>query len=157
MAKKKLKRIAKLEFVAGQAKPGPELAGLGIDMAGFTREFNDATRDKQGDIIPAIIKAFDDRSYEFTILTSPAAFLLKKAAGIQKGSAKPNAINVGEVTKDQVREIAAYKMQDLNAGSLDAAISMIIGTAKSLGMVVKGDASTIATDEVKEELPGDDS
>jgi large subunit ribosomal protein L11 len=152
MANKKVTRIAKLQFMAGQAKPGPELAGIGIEMGGFTKDFNDATRDRMGELVPVVITAYEDRSYSFELKTSPASFMLKKAAKVDKGSATPNAENVGTVTMDQVKEIAEYKMPDLNAGSLEAAMSMIIGTAKSLGIVVEGDASTIATDEVVEQM-----
>jgi large subunit ribosomal protein L11 len=152
MAKKKVTRIAKLQFMAGQAKPGPELAGIGIDMGGFTKDFNDATRDRMGELVPVVITAYEDRSYEFELKTTPASFLLKKAAKVDKGSARPNAENVGSVTMDQVKEIAEYKMPDLNAGSLEAAMSMVIGTAKSLGLIVEGDDSTIATDEIVEQM-----
>lgn len=138
MAKRNITRVAKLQFVAGQAKPGPELAGLGIDMAGFTREYNDQTRDRQGEIVPAVITAFDDRSYEFVLKTTPAGFLLKKAAGIQKGSATPNAEVVGTVTMDQVREIAEYKLVDLNTNNMDSAVQQVIDTAKSIGITVEG-------------------
>jgi large subunit ribosomal protein L11 len=152
MANKKVTRIAKLQFMAGQAKPGPELAGIGIEMGGFTKDFNDATRDRMGELVPVVITAYEDRSYSFELKTSPASFMLKKAAKVDKGSATPNAENVGTVTMDQIKEIAEYKMPDLNAGSLEAAMSMIIGTAKSLGIEVEGDASTIATDEVVEQM-----
>ena len=152
MASKKVKRIAKLQFMAGQAKPGPELAGIGIEMGGFTKDFNDATRERNGELVPVTITAYEDRSYDFKLHTTPASFLLKKAAKVDKGSATPNAQNVGKVTLDQVKEIAEYKQPDLNAGSLEAAISMIVGTAKSLGIEVEGDKSTIATDEVVEQM-----
>ncbi len=137
---KKVTRIATLQFGAGQAKPGPELAGLGIDMGGFTKEFNDATRERSGDIVPVVITAYDDRSYEFVLKTTPAANMIMKAAGIAKGSAKsPNEI-VGTVTEAQLKEIAEYKMPDLNAASLEAAISMLRGTAKNMGVAVEGNA-----------------
>ncbi len=137
---KKVTRIATLQFGAGQAKPGPELAGLGIDMGGFTKEFNDATRERSGDIVPVVITAYDDRSYEFVLKTTPAANMIMKAAGIAKGSAKaPNEI-VGTVTEAQLKEIAEYKMPDLNAASLEAAISMLRGTAKNMGVTVEGNA-----------------
>lgn len=136
MAKRKVTRIAKLQFEAGKAKPGPELAGLGIDMAGFTREFNDQTRDRMGEIVPAVITAFDDRSYEFELKTTPAAFLLKKAAGVDKGSAKSKEESVGSVTLAQVTEIAEYKLVDLNTNNLESAIKQIKGAARSLGIEV---------------------
>ncbi len=147
---KKVTRIAKLQFKAGQAKPGPELAGLGIDMGGFTKEFNDATRDRGNDIVPVVITAFDDRSYEFVLKTTPAANMLMKAAGVEKGSQKaPNEI-VGSVTLEQVKEIAEYKMEDLNASSIEAAISMLKGTARNMGIEVTGEQ---ASKDNAEEVP----
>ncbi len=135
---KKITRIAKLQFGAGQAKPGPELAGLGIDMGGFTKEFNDATRERSGDIVPVVITAYDDRSYEFVLKTTPAANMIMKAAGIAKGSSNAPGEIVGTVTIDQLKEIAEYKMEDLNAASIEAAISMLQGTAKNMGVAVEG-------------------
>ncbi len=134
---KKVTRIATLQFEAGQAKPGPELAGLGIDMGGFTKDYNDATRDKAGMVVPVIITAYDDRSYDFKLKTTPAANMIKAAAGVAKGAQKPSKEIVGSVTIDQLREIAEYKMDDLNAANLDAAISMLKGTAKNMGIEVK--------------------
>lgn len=134
---KKLTRIAKLQFQAGKAKPGPELAGLGIDMVGFTKEFNDATRDRAGDIVPVVIYSYNDRSYEFVLKTTPASRMLLKAAGISKGSQKAPGEIVGSVTKAQLKEIAEYKMDDLNAASIEAAISMLIGTAKNMGISIE--------------------
>ncbi len=138
---KKVTRIAKLQFGAGQAKPGPELAGLGIDMGGFTKEFNDATRDRSGDIVPVVITAYDDRSYEFVLKTTPAANMIMKAAGIAKGSSNAPGEVVGSVTMDQLKEIAEYKMEDLNAASIEAAISMLKGTARNMGVAVEGNAN----------------
>ncbi len=139
---KKVTRIAKLQFGAGQAKPGPELAGLGIDMGGFTKEFNDATRDRSGDIVPVVITAYDDRSYEFVLKTTPAANMIMKAAGISKGSSKAPSEIVGSVTLEQLREIAEYKMEDLNAATIDAAVSMLKGTAKNMGVAVEGNTGS---------------
>lgn len=136
---KKVTRIAKLQFGAGQAKPGPELAGLGIDMGGFTKEFNDATRDRSGDVVPVVITAYDDRSYEFVLKTTPAANMLMKAAGVAKGSSNAPKEIVGKVTLAQLKEIAEYKMEDLNATSLESAISMLKGTAKNMGIEVSDD------------------
>lgn len=138
---KKITRVAKLQFMAGQAKPGPELAGLGIDMGGFTKEFNDATRDRSGDLVPVVITAFDDRSFKFELKTTPASNMLKKAIGIDKGSSKaPNDI-VGSITVEQLKEIAEYKMKDLNTSSIDSAISMLKGTARNMGIEVKDENS----------------
>lgn len=146
---KKVTRIAKLQFPAGQSKPGPELAGLGIDMGGFTKEFNDKTRDRAGDIVPVVITAYDDRSYEFVLKTTPAANMLIKAAGVAKGSSNAPKEIVGTVTLAQLKEIAEYKMEDLNAASLEAAISMLKGTARNIGIAVEGDAA--AQSETNEE------
>ena len=142
---KKVTRVAKLQFKAGQAKPGPELAGLGIDMGGFTKEFNDATRDRNGDVVPVVITAYDDRSYEFVLKTTPASNMLIKAAGVQKGSSNAHSEIVGNVTIAQLKDIAEYKMEDLNANDLEAAISMLKGTARNMGIKVEGEE----TPEVK--------
>ena len=133
---KKVTRIAKLQFNAGQAKPGPELAGLGIDMGGFTKEFNDATRDRSGDVVPVVITAYNDRSYEFVLKTTPAANMILKAIGISKGAAKPPKEIVGTITNEQLKEIAEYKMKDLNTNSIESAISMLKGTARNMGIQV---------------------
>ncbi len=137
---KKVTRIAKLQFQAGQAKPGPELAGLGIDMGGFTKEFNDATRDRSGDVVPVVITAYDDRSYEFVLKTTPASNMLLKAAGIAKGASNAPGEIVGNVTVEQLKEIAEYKMEDLNASSMESAISMLKGTARNMGISVEGNS-----------------
>lgn len=134
---KKVTRIAKLQFVAGKAKPGPELAGLGIDMAGFTREFNDQTKERFGEIVPAVITAFDDRSYEFVLKTTPTAFLLKKAAGVEKGSGTPNKETIGFVNEEKIREIAEYKLVDFNTNNIDSAIQQVKDAAKSIGIEIK--------------------
>lgn len=157
---KKLTRIAKLQFKAGQAKPGPELAGLGIDMGGFTKEFNDATRDRAGDVVPVVITAYDDRSYEFILKTTPASRMILKAAGIGKGSAKSPGEIVGSITPKQLEEIAKYKEEDLNASTLEAAMSMLRGTAKNMGITVSENTANIAqsddttkNDSIEEETP----
>ncbi len=147
---KKVTRIAKLQFEAGQAKPGPELAGLGIDMGGFTKEFNDATRDRSGDVVPVVITAYDDRSYEFVLKTTPAANMIMKAAKIAKGSSNAPGEVVGTVTVAQLKEIAEYKMEDLNASTIDAAISMLKGTAVNMGVSVE-DGSAPTQSETTEE------
>lgn len=146
---KKVTRIAKLQFEAGQAKPGPELAGLGIDMGGFTKEFNDATRDRSGSVVPVVITAYDDRSYEFVLKTTPAANMILKAAGIAKGSSNAPKDVVGSVTVAQLQEIAEYKMEDLNASTIEAAISMLKGTARNMGITVE-DGSAPAQSETTE-------
>ena len=147
---RKVTRVAKLQFEAGKAKPGPELAGLGIDMGGFTREFNDATKDRSGDVVPVIITAYDDRSYEFVLKTNPAANMILKTIGITKGSSKaPNEI-VGTITIDQLREIAEYKKEDLNSSTIEAAISMLKGTAKNMGIEVSDGTKINVEEEVEE-------
>ncbi|NOQ50410.1 MAG: 50S ribosomal protein L11 [Mycoplasmataceae bacterium] len=136
---RKVTRITKLQFKAGQAKPGPELAGLSIDMVGFTREFNNATRDREGDIVPVVITAYNDRSYQFELKTSPVASLLIKAAGITKGAKKTGSEIVGSISLKQLTEIAEYKMKDLNTTSLKSAESMVRGTAKNMGITIEGE------------------
>ncbi len=149
---KKVTRIAKLQFEAGQAKPGPELAGLGIDMGGFTKEFNDATRDRSGSVVPVVITAYDDRSYEFVLKTTPAANMILKAAGIPKGSSNAPKDVVGSVTVKQLEEIAEYKMEDLNTDDLANAVSMLKGTAKNMGITVEdGSVAQSETTEGGEE------
>ncbi|WP_342268860.1 50S ribosomal protein L11 [Spiroplasma endosymbiont of Aspidapion aeneum] len=135
---KKIKRIAKLEFMAMQAKPGAELASLGINMPQFTQQFNDATKDRVGDVVPVIITAYDDKSFDFELKTSPVAFLLKKAAGIEKGAKLPGKEFVATLSVDKVREIAEYKMKDLNAYNIDAAIRIVEGSARNMGIKVDG-------------------
>ncbi|WP_381414922.1 50S ribosomal protein L11 [Spiroplasma endosymbiont of Anurida maritima] len=136
----KITRIAKLEFMAGKAKPGAELASLGINMPQFCVQFNDATKERAGDVVPVVITAFDDKSFKFELKTTPAAIMLKKAAGIEKGSQNAKLEKAGKVTEKQLREIAEYKMQDLNAITVEGAMKIIAGTAKNMGIEVeKGD------------------
>ncbi|PPE04733.1 50S ribosomal protein L11 [Entomoplasma ellychniae] len=135
---KKITRIAKLEFMAMQAKPGAELASLGINMPEFTKQFNDATKDRAGDVVPVVITAYDDKSFDFILKTTPAAILLKKAAGIEKGSSNAKAKIVGSVSAAQIKEIAEYKLIDLNANTVEAAMKIIAGTAKNMGIKVEG-------------------
>jgi large subunit ribosomal protein L11 len=139
MAKKVVGSI-KLQIPAGAANPsppvGPALGQHGVNIMEFCKQFNAKTQEKAGLIIPVIITVYADRSFSFITKTPPAAVLLKKAAGLDKGSGEPNRTKVGQVTKDQVREIAELKMQDLNAGSLETAMSMVEGTARSMGITV---------------------
>lgn len=136
---KKIAKVCKLQFAAGQAKPGPALASAGINMPKFCTEFNDKTKDRAGDIVPVIITAYEDKSFDFVIKTTPAAVLLKKAAGVQKGSGTAKTQKVGKITVDQLREIAEYKMPDLNANSVEAAMNIIAGTARNMGITVEGE------------------
>jgi large subunit ribosomal protein L11 len=139
---KKVTGFVKLQIPAGQANPappvGPALGQKGINIMEFCKQFNARTQDKMGLIIPVIITVFSDKSFTFITKTPPAAVLLLKAAKLEKGSGEPNRIKVGKVTHAQVREIAVMKMPDLNAASVEAAMSMVEGTAKSLGITVEG-------------------
>lgn len=133
---KKVAKVCKLNFMAGQAKPGPALASAGINMPQFCTQFNDQTKDRMGDIVPVIITAYEDKSFDFVLKTTPAAFLLKKAAGVQKASGTPNSVKAGKITKAQLQEIAEYKLPDLNANDVEAAMKIIAGTAKNMGIEV---------------------
>ncbi|UZQ29970.1 MAG: 50S ribosomal protein L11 [Spiroplasma phoeniceum] len=134
----RITRIAKLEFQAGKAKPGPELASLGINMPQFCTQFNDATKERMGDVVPVVITAFDDKTFKFELKTTPSAILLKKAAKIQKGSAKVKDEKVATISADEVRKIAEYKLVDLNANDVETAMHIIEGTARNMGIVVEG-------------------
>ena len=137
---KKVTGYIKLQIPAGKATPappvGPALGQHGVNIVQFTKEFNARTADKGDLIIPVVITVYADRSFSFITKTPPAPVLLKKAAGLQKASGVPNKEKVGSVTKDQIKEIAELKMPDLNAASLEAAMSMIEGTARSMGITV---------------------
>ncbi|PPE05858.1 50S ribosomal protein L11 [Williamsoniiplasma lucivorax] len=135
---KKITRIAKLEFMAMQAKPGAELASLGINMPEFTKQFNDATKDRAGDVVPVIITAYNDKSFDFVLKTTPAAVLLKRAANIQKGAKLSGKEVVATISVDEIKKIAEYKLPDLNANSLEAAMKIIAGTAKNMGIKITG-------------------
>ena len=139
---KKIIGMIKLQLPAGNATPsppvGPALGQHGVNIMEFCKAFNAKTQDKQGLIIPAVITVYADRSFSFITKTPPAAVLLTKAAGLEKGSSEPNKNKVGKVTMQQVREIAELKMPDLNAHDVDAAISMVMGTARSMGILVEG-------------------
>jgi large subunit ribosomal protein L11 len=139
---KKIKTIIKLQIEAGKANPappiGPALGQHGLNIAEFCTKFNAATAKMAGDVIPAEITVFEDRTYTFVLKTPPAAELLKKAAGIEKGSGKPLQEKVGKVTRTQIREIAEKKMPDLNANDIDAAMRIIEGTARQMGLEVVG-------------------
>lgn len=138
---KKVTAIVKLQLPAGKATPGPPVGSTlgphGINLPGFVKEFNDKTADKIGLVIPVVMTIYNDRSFSFITKTPPAPVLIKKACGIESGSAKPNKEKVAKLTKAQVKEIAELKMPDLNAASLEAAMSMIAGTARSMGITVE--------------------
>ena len=137
---KKVTAVVKLQIPAGKANPAPPVGSAlgphGINIMGFCKEFNEKTKDQPGMIIPAEITVYEDRSFTFILKTPPAAVLLKKAAGIETASGNPLRNKVGTVTRDQVREIASLKMPDLNASSIETAMLMIEGTARSMGIVV---------------------
>ncbi|MCI5838765.1 MAG: 50S ribosomal protein L11 [Christensenellaceae bacterium] len=138
---KKVTAVVKLQLNAGKATPGPPvgstLGPYGINIPGFTKEFNAKTANQVGYIIPVVITIYQDRSFTFILKTPPAPVLIKKACGIETASAKPNRDKVAKLTKAQVKEIAEAKMEDLNAASLEAAMSMIAGTARSMGVTVE--------------------
>ena len=138
---KKVTNVVKLQIPAGKATPappvGPALGQAGINIMGFTKEFNARTADQEGMLIPVVISVYEDRSFDFVTKTPPAAVLLKKSAGVEKGSGEPNTNKVASVTKDQVKEIAETKMQDLNAADVEAAMRMVEGTAWSMGFTVE--------------------
>jgi large subunit ribosomal protein L11 len=138
---KKIKTMVKLQIVAGKANPappvGPALGQHGINIQEFCTKFNEATKDKQGDVIPAEITIFEDRSFTFILKTPPASDLLRKAAGIEKGSGNPLKDKVGKITREKLREIAEKKMPDLNANDVEAAMKIIEGTARSMGIKVE--------------------
>ena len=137
---KKISKVVKLQVAAGKATPappvGPALGQAGVNIMAFVKDFNDRTAKQVGLIIPVEITVFEDRSFTFICKTPPAAVLLKKAAGLEKASGEPNKIIVGKVTKAQVKEIAETKMPDLNANTVEAAMRLIEGTARSMGIEV---------------------
>jgi len=137
---KKLKAIVRLQITAGKANPappiGPALAGHGINLMAFCKEYNARTQNRMGEIIPAEITIYTDGSFTFILKTPPASVLLKKAAGVGKGSAQPNREKVGKVTRAQIREIAELKMKDLNAVDIEGAMHQIEGTARNMGLQV---------------------
>ncbi len=138
---KKVTAVVKLQLQAAKATAGPpvgsSLGPYGINLPGFVKEFNERTADKAGLIIPVVITIYQDRSFTFILKTPPAAVLIKKKIGLESGSGKPNKTKVGTITMAQVREIAELKMPDLNASSIETAMSMICGTARSMGVVVE--------------------
>ena len=137
---KPIKTIIKLQIKAAQANPappiGPALGQHGLNIQQFCSQFNEATKDKGGDIIPVEITVYEDRTFDFKLKTPPASDLLKKAAGIEKGSGEPHKEKVGKVTKKQIREIAEKKMVDLNASDIEAAMKIIEGTARNMGIEI---------------------
>ena len=139
---KQVETYVKLQVKGGQANPappiGPALGSKGLNIMDFCKRFNAQTQDKVGQVLPVLITVFSDKSFDFIIKTPPAAILLMKAANIQKGSAEPNRNKVGKVNWDQVKEIAEIKLPDLNAFTVEKAMSMVAGTARSMGVTVEG-------------------
>ncbi|MGI6213142.1 MAG: 50S ribosomal protein L11 [Christensenellales bacterium] len=137
---KKITAVVKLQLPAGKATPGPPvgstLGPYGINIPGFTKEFNEKTKAQEGLVIPIVMTIFADRSFTFVMKTPPAAVLIKKACKIESGSAAPNKTKVATITKAQVKEIAELKLKDLNAAGIESAMSMIEGTARSMGVTV---------------------
>ena len=140
MAEKEVVNVIKLQIEAGKATPappvGPALGSSGVNIMQFVKEFNDRTASQAGMTIPVVISVYKDKSFSFITKVSPVAVLIKKKLGIKSGSGKPNKDKVAKITKAQVREIAEQKMEDLNAASIEAAMSMVEGTARSMGIVV---------------------
>ena len=138
---KKVTGMIKLQVQAGKANPappiGPALGQHGVNIPGFCKEFNERTKNDVGLIIPVVITVYSDRSFTFITKTPPVPVLIKKALGLESGSGKPNKTKVGQLTQEQVREIAEKKMPDLNAASIEAAMSMVAGTARSMGVTVE--------------------
>lgn len=140
MAEKEVVNVIKLQIEAGKATPappvGPALGSSGVNIMQFVKEFNDRTANQPGMTIPVVITVYKDKSFTFITKVPPVAVLIKKAIGLQKGSGKPNKDKVAKITKEQVKAIAEQKMEDLNAASVEAAMSMVAGTARSMGVVV---------------------
>jgi large subunit ribosomal protein L11 len=137
---KKLKAVVRLQLTAGKANPappvGPALAGHGLNIMAFCKEYNARTSSRPGELIPAEISVYSDGSFTFILKTSPAAFLIRKAAGVDKGSGAPNKSKVGQLTRAQLKQIAETKMKDLNAIDIDGAMKQIEGTARSMGVTI---------------------
>ena len=140
MAQKEITNVIKLQIEAGKATPappvGPALGSSGVNIMQFVKEFNDRTANQPGMIIPVVISVYKDKSFDFITKVPPVAVLIKKELGLKSGSGKPNKDKVAKITKEQVRKIAETKMADLNAASIEAAMSMVAGTARSMGVVV---------------------
>ena len=142
MGRRRLAAVVKMQLPAGQATPAPPvgtaLGPHGVNLMDFVKAYNDATANQRGQIIPVEISIFEDRSFDFTLKTPPAAALLRQAAKVAKGSPEPNKEKVGKVTRNQVREIAEIKMPDLNAVDIDGAMKIVEGTARSMGILIEG-------------------
>ncbi len=141
---KEIEGYLKLQVKGGQANPsppvGPALGSKGLNIMDFCKQFNARTQEKQGQLCPVVVTIYKDKSFDFVIKTPPAAVMLLEKAGLKKGSGEPNRIKVGSVTWDQVKEVAEFKMEDLNAFKVESAMKMIAGTARSMGLTVSGTA-----------------
>lgn len=135
---KKITKVVKIQFPAGGAKPGPALAGAGIQMPKFCTAFNDQTKDRKGETVPVVITVYDDKSFDFVLKTAPAAEMILKAANVSKGSAKTGTTVAGTITVDDLKKIAEYKMPDLNANDIEGAMRIVAGTAKNMGIEITG-------------------
>lgn len=133
---KKIAKVVKMELPGGEAKPGPKLAAASVNMAKFCTDFNAKTADRKGQVVPVLITAYEDKSYDFVIKTSPVAGLLLKAAGLQKGGNQGRKNIVGHISRAQLREIAEYKLPDLNSNDVEAAMKVVEGTALQMGIAV---------------------
>ena len=133
---KKIAKVVKMELPGGEAKPGPKLATAGIVMPKFCTDFNAKTADRKGEVVPVIITAYEDKSFDFVIKTSPVAGLLLKAAGIKKGSANSKTTKVAKISKEDLRKIAEYKMPDLNCNDVEAAMKVVAGQARNMGIEI---------------------
>ncbi|GCE63035.1 50S ribosomal protein L11 [Candidatus Mycoplasma haematohominis] len=136
--KRPKKRVAKLELIGGQAKPGPALASLGINMGQFTKDFNEKTKERNGEVIPVVFTILPNKSFTFELKTTPVPILLKKALNIEKGASNQKT-PIGKLSRAKLREMAEYKMKDTNAASIEAMEKMIIGTAKQMGIELENE------------------
>lgn len=139
---KKIVRIAKLQFVGGGVKPGPALASVGVNIGEFCNQFNRATENRKGDIVPVVLTVYNDRSFEFVTKTTPTAVLVKKYAKIEKGSGNSKKDSVGALTMTQVEEIAKHKLLELNTDNLAQAVKIILGTMKQMGVEIKANETS---------------
>ena len=134
---KRIAKVVKMELPGGDAKPGPKLASAGIVMPKFCTDFNAKTADRRGEIVPVIITAYEDKSCDFVIKTSPVAGLIKRAAKVEKGSKNAKTEKVGSITKDDLRKIAEYKLPDLNCSDIEAAMKIVEGSCRNMGITIK--------------------
>ena len=139
---KKISKIVKVQAIGGNATPapplGPALGQAGVDIGAFVKQFNAATQENKGKLLPVVITVYEDRSFEFKVKSPPAAVLIKEELNLKKGSGEPNKVKVGKITRKQLEKIAKIKMDDLNARDLDAAVKIIAGTARNMGVVAEG-------------------